>query len=87
MGERLGGGRRATSRRRIRWIFFHGDGRTAFFELQIVDVPEQYDKDRRRIPMLIVYVHVRLRPESIAEFREATIENARHSIQMAASTT
>ena len=33
--------------------------------------------------MLIVHVHVRVTPESIAEFREATIENARHSIQEA----
>lgn len=31
--------------------------------------------------MLIVHVHVRVKPASIAEFREATIENARHSIQ------
>lgn len=33
--------------------------------------------------MLIVHVHVRVKPESIAEFREATTENARHSIQEA----
>lgn len=33
--------------------------------------------------MLIVHVHVRVTPESIAEFREATVENARHSIQEA----
>lgn len=33
--------------------------------------------------MLIVHVHVRVKPESVAEFREATIENARHSIQEA----
>lgn len=33
--------------------------------------------------MLIVHVHVRVKPESVAEFREATIENARRSIQEA----
>jgi (4S)-4-hydroxy-5-phosphonooxypentane-2,3-dione isomerase len=31
--------------------------------------------------MLIVHVHVKVKPESVAEFRQATIENARHSIQ------
>lgn len=31
--------------------------------------------------MLIVHVHVRVKPESVAEFRQATIENARHSVQ------
>lgn len=30
--------------------------------------------------MLIVHVHVRVKPESIEPFRQATIENARHSI-------
>jgi autoinducer 2-degrading protein len=31
--------------------------------------------------MHIVHVHARVRPESIADFRPATIENARSSIQ------
>ncbi len=31
--------------------------------------------------MLIVHVHVRVKPESVAEFRQATIENARASVQ------
>lgn len=31
--------------------------------------------------MLIVHVHVHVRPESVEAFRQATIENARHSIQ------
>ncbi len=31
--------------------------------------------------MLIVHVHVRVRPESVAEFRQATLENARASVQ------
>lgn len=31
--------------------------------------------------MLIVHVHVHVKPESIAEFRQATIENARSSIE------
>ena len=31
--------------------------------------------------MLIVYVHVRVKPESVEGFREATIENARQSVQ------
>jgi len=31
--------------------------------------------------MLIVHVHVRVKPESIAAFREASIENARNSVQ------
>jgi quinol monooxygenase YgiN len=31
--------------------------------------------------MLIVHVHVHVKPESVAEFREATIENARSSVQ------
>jgi quinol monooxygenase YgiN len=31
--------------------------------------------------MLIVHVHVRVKPESVADFRQATIENARSSIQ------
>lgn len=31
--------------------------------------------------MLIVHVHVRVKPEFVEAFRAATIENARHSIQ------
>jgi quinol monooxygenase YgiN len=31
--------------------------------------------------MLIVHVHVRVKPESVAEFRQATIENARASVE------
>jgi quinol monooxygenase YgiN len=31
--------------------------------------------------MLIVHVHVRIKPESVAEFRQATLENARASVQ------
>ena len=31
--------------------------------------------------MLIVHVHVRVKPESVADFRQASIENARNSIQ------
>jgi quinol monooxygenase YgiN len=31
--------------------------------------------------MLIVHVHVRVKPESVADFRQATIENARSSVQ------
>ncbi len=31
--------------------------------------------------MLIVHVHVHVKPESVAEFRQATIENARSSVQ------
>ncbi len=31
--------------------------------------------------MLIVHVHVHLKPEFIAEFKEATTENARHSVK------
>ncbi len=31
--------------------------------------------------MLIVHVHVRVKPEFIQEFRQASIENARHSVQ------
>lgn len=31
--------------------------------------------------MLIVHVHVRVRPEFVDEFRQATIENARNSVQ------
>lgn len=31
--------------------------------------------------MLIVHVHVRVKPESIEPFKEATVENARKSIQ------
>jgi quinol monooxygenase YgiN len=31
--------------------------------------------------MLIVHVHVHVKPEHIEAFRQATIENARHSIQ------
>lgn len=31
--------------------------------------------------MLIVHVHVHVKPESVAEFRAATIENARASVQ------
>ncbi|MHB0957064.1 MAG: putative quinol monooxygenase [Pirellulaceae bacterium] len=33
--------------------------------------------------MLIVHVHVRVQPESVEAFRQATIENARQSIQEA----
>ncbi len=32
-------------------------------------------------PMLIVHVHVRVRPESVEDFRQATLENARSSVQ------
>jgi quinol monooxygenase YgiN len=31
--------------------------------------------------MLIVHVHVRVKPDSVAEFKLATIENARNSVQ------
>lgn len=31
--------------------------------------------------MLIVHVHVHVKPESIDAFREASVENARHSVQ------
>jgi quinol monooxygenase YgiN len=31
--------------------------------------------------MLIVHVHVRVKPESVTDFRQATIENARSSVQ------
>ncbi|MGH9590515.1 MAG: putative quinol monooxygenase [Terracidiphilus sp.] len=31
--------------------------------------------------MLIVHVHVRVRPESVADFRQASVENARNSVQ------
>ncbi len=31
--------------------------------------------------MLIVHVHVHVKPESVADFRQATIENARASVQ------
>ena len=31
--------------------------------------------------MLIVHVHVHVKPESIDAFRDASIENARHSLQ------
>ncbi len=31
--------------------------------------------------MLIVYVHVRVKPEAVADFAQATIENARQSVQ------
>ena len=31
--------------------------------------------------MLIVHVHVHLKPESVEAFRKASIENARHSVQ------
>ena len=31
--------------------------------------------------MLIVHVHIHVKPESVEEFRQATIENARASVQ------
>jgi len=31
--------------------------------------------------MLIVHVHARVKPESVADFRQSTIENARSSVQ------
>jgi (4S)-4-hydroxy-5-phosphonooxypentane-2,3-dione isomerase len=31
--------------------------------------------------MFIVHVHVKVKPESVAEFKQATLENARNSIQ------
>jgi (4S)-4-hydroxy-5-phosphonooxypentane-2,3-dione isomerase len=31
--------------------------------------------------MLIVHVHVHVKPEMVPEFRRATIENAQHSVQ------
>jgi autoinducer 2-degrading protein len=41
----------------------------------------RYDEGRRVRAMFIVHVHVRVKPESVAEFRQATIENARSSVQ------
>jgi autoinducer 2-degrading protein len=35
----------------------------------------------KTVSMLVVHVHVHVRPESVQAFREATIENARNSIQ------
>jgi len=32
-------------------------------------------------PMLILHVHVQVKPDCIDAFKEATIENARHSVQ------
>jgi quinol monooxygenase YgiN len=32
-------------------------------------------------PMLTVHVHVHVKPESVADFRQATIENARSRVQ------
>jgi len=32
-------------------------------------------------PMLIVHVHVHVKPESVADFRQTTLENARLSVQ------
>ncbi len=31
--------------------------------------------------MLIVHVHARVKPDSVEAFRQATVENARHSVQ------
>lgn len=31
--------------------------------------------------MLIVHVHVHVKPESVEAFKQATLENARHSVQ------
>jgi (4S)-4-hydroxy-5-phosphonooxypentane-2,3-dione isomerase len=31
--------------------------------------------------MLVVHIHIHVKPESVAEFRQATIENGRSSIQ------
>jgi autoinducer 2-degrading protein len=31
--------------------------------------------------MLIVHVHVHVKPEFVEAFRQATLENARHSVQ------
>lgn len=31
--------------------------------------------------MLIVHIHVYVKPESVADFTQATLENARHSVQ------
>jgi quinol monooxygenase YgiN len=31
--------------------------------------------------MLIVHVHVHVKPEFVEDFREASLENARHSVQ------
>lgn len=33
--------------------------------------------------MLIVHVHVQVKPECVEEFRSASLENARHSVQEA----
>ena len=32
-------------------------------------------------PMLIVHVHVQVKPECVAAFRAASLDNARHSVQ------
>ncbi len=31
--------------------------------------------------MLIVHIHVHVKPESVVDFRQATLENAHHSVQ------
>lgn len=36
---------------------------------------------QRKIPMFVVCVHVHVKPEAVADFSEATIENARLSVQ------
>ncbi len=36
--------------------------------------------------MLIVHVHVRVKPESVEAFRQATVENAQNSVQEAGVT-
>jgi (4S)-4-hydroxy-5-phosphonooxypentane-2,3-dione isomerase len=38
-------------------------------------------KNAEAAPMLIVHVHVHVKPESVTDFRQATIENARSSVQ------
>jgi autoinducer 2-degrading protein len=39
------------------------------------------DKQRRRLKVFIVHVHVHVKPEMVEAFKEATIENARNSVQ------
>jgi len=51
-----------------------------FFLSEAVGI-SSFDKRTESLPMLIVHVLVRAKPECIEVFKAATLENARHSVR------
>jgi hypothetical protein len=79
MGDFLSVGRHTSARFREigieKWTWWEAGG-----EVGLSDSIEAVRYGTEAKPMLIVHVHVRVKPESVADFRKATLENARSSV-------